>query len=490
MAGEYRTLLGGVATDWLGNRSRSVIQQAGPWLVMGTIAIVYFQIYWHYWLIQLLGGYVINTLLPIGILLFAAAVFLTNEYVFLSGTDHGESSRLTAPMILLLCYVGLASSAVIINEEGVERVRAYLIYVMSPPLIFLGLLAIYRRMPVEAMEKVLWTLFGLAVGLSLYVASIYMDDSFSTLADMPEMETNRGVWAADTGASYAVQELGTFVKRFTIPGLSSTTYGPMMVPLVLVGWYFARNSRGRKRLGYVLSLIFLCSCIVMTVSRGPILALGASLLYLAWWRWISFTGGVFLAVVLATIFATFGLPTLIRTYSTIASFIPLDDLIPVLSWAGITSLSVDLVESDPHINSVSETMGLILGNPLFGIGRTRLAEFGINESPYGNEHNNYLSVAGSFGLPAGACYALFILTLLVLLHRRLRRMTAGDKSRDLGIVLVACMIAMIMYLNGASAEFHFIWIWFGLSAAWIARGNGGEELAARDPRQPLSATSG
>jgi len=37
----------------------------------------------------------------------------------------------------------------------------------------------------------------------------------------------------------------------------------------------------------------------------------------------------------------------------------------------------------------------------------------------------------------------------------------------MGIIFGAGLVSLMIYLNFAPAEFHFIWIWFGLAAAWL-----------------------
>lgn len=457
-----------VAKSWVGPEANRLLLLTAIWCTVASVVVIYFQVYWHYWLAQLLGGYIINTLLPIAVLLGIATVFFINMHVFghCQTIEAGDGTGLLWGA--LATYTMWAVCSVLLNETSPDRIQAYLIYVLSPPALFIALKRIYDALGVSRIKQTLWWLFLCAIGFSIYVASVYLAQDRATLADMSELETNRGIVQGDSGASYRQDSIDLYVKRFAIPGISSTTYGPMLVPIILVGWYFLRHANKSHRVWYFALLLFLSFCMVMTVSRGPILALTAGILYAAWWGWMK-TRTMILVLTLAAVgFATVGIGTFIRLYATVATFLPMESVFPALRWIGIATDAAELAEGDPHLKSIDYSLMLIGKSPVFGVGRTAFAEFGIYEAETGIDHNNYLAIGGSFGIPALLAYALFLAMLFAAVHRTNTRLKRHPQQRDLGIALGAGLVALMAYLVAAPAEFQFIWSWFGLAAGWVA----------------------
>ena len=108
-------------------------------LVTIAVIMIYFQIYWHYWLVKLLGGYIVNTLLPIMLLFF---VFITREFGYhdISGIKKRKTYYL---LILLFYYFLFASVSIFLNEQGLNNIKSYLIYIYSPVLLFVSILGLY-----------------------------------------------------------------------------------------------------------------------------------------------------------------------------------------------------------------------------------------------------------------------------------------------------------------------------------------------------------
>ena len=67
--------------------------------------------------------------------------------------------------------------------------------------------------------------------LSLYVMAIYSIESFDPNKNA-EIMTNRGLISSATGASFGIENIGQSI-RWTIPGMSSPTYGGLLIPLFL-----------------------------------------------------------------------------------------------------------------------------------------------------------------------------------------------------------------------------------------------------------------
>lgn len=420
-------------------------------LVLISILTIYFQLYWHYWFVKLLGGYVVNTLLPIMIVLFA---FLLRESV--SPTVHMRIDRRVFYLLAALVgYVVLASLSILINEEGFNMMKRYLIYIYSPVLIFLSLLGWHGYKKNMNIQFTLKALFFAGIIFSAYAAFTYSINAEKVPA-MPILETNRGEILADTGATFTVGDLTAI--RYTIPGISSTTFGMLIVPLVLVGLMLRKESRNKlNHFLYTGSILFLVLCVLKTVSRGPVVALTVGMVYITAWRWFTIKEVMAVTLILITSLYTFAELIFFRLVITFAALFHMD-----VSYLGD---NVSGIMKDSRLLSMHETLTYICQHPIWGIGMSQLIDY--QDLTYGKEHNNFLSIAASFGVPAVAFYFAFIALLFVMLHVRIRKIAGDPLNKNLGIVLGAGSLALITYLNFAPAEFHFIWIWLGLSVAWM-----------------------
>ena len=429
-------------------------------LVTIAVIMIYFQIYWHYWLVKLLGGYIVNTLLPIMLLFF---VFITREFGYhdISGIKKRKTYYL---LILLFYYFLFASVSIFLNEQGLNNIKSYLIYIYSPVLLFVSILGLYVYRKNENIKFTLNILLILSVIFSIYVTITYSVDPLS-VSEIAVLETNRGEMHADTGATYGIGDLSAI--RYTIPGISSTTYGALLVPLIFVGLYFRKNSAGKLRYLYLCAILFLIFCVLMTISRGPFISLIAGMIYLTWWKWFKFKEVMFITFIFIILLLTFAKLTFLRLAITFAPFIPID-----LSFLGGSGPF-----EDPRFMSIKETLLYIYQNPFLGMGMSHLID--LQNLSYGKEHNNYLSIAASFGILTLIFYILFVIFLLIVLHKRIKKISRNPLTKDMGIVLGAGLLALIVFLNCAPAEFHFIWIWFGLVAAWLR--NCEDEFLLRKP---------
>ena len=427
--------------------------------ILATIAVImiYFQVYWHYWFVKILGSYVVNTLLPITVMFL---LFIFRE--FISKIKKRTTYYLLIP---LLWYVLFASSSIILNEEGFNDIRLYHIYIFSPMLIFISIAGLYIFKLNANIKYVLKTIFFAGVIFSIYVTITYSVDPL-TVSRLPVLETNRFDMTA-IQESFGVGDLSTI--RYTIPGISSTTYGPLLVPLIFLGFYFRKYSLGKLRYFYSCAILFLTFCVFMTVSRGPLVTLIAGLIYLIWWKWFKVKEVMFLTFIFIISFFSFAKLLFLRSVMTFASFIPID-----LSFLGE---NIPSLLEDPRLMSVKETLSYIHQNPLWGMGMSQLIN--VQDFSYGKEHNNYLSIAASFGMPTLIFYLLFVFLLFIMMHKRIKKINQNPLSKDMGIVLGAGLLSLIVFLNFASAEFHFIWIWFGLAAAWLR--NCEDEFLLRKP---------
>lgn len=206
-------------------------------LMASVIIMIYFQIYWHYWLVKLLNGYVINTLLPI---IFLFCLFLFRELV--SHKTSFTERRAYSVILPLIFYAFFATISIVLNAEGFGEIKSFLIYIYSPLLIFISIVWLHKFRQNDSMKSFLLLLFIVGIIFSIYVAIIFSVDPQALLA-MPTIETNRGEIKTTYGGSYGVGDLEAV--RYSIPGISSTVYGPLLVPLMFVGLYFKKYTKGK-----------------------------------------------------------------------------------------------------------------------------------------------------------------------------------------------------------------------------------------------------
>lgn len=418
--------------------------------VILCIVGIYFQIYWHYWFVKMLGGYVLNSLLPIIILLY---ILLIREFLS-NGITRIKKRKTYYLFIPLFLYLFLASLSIFLNEQEVIDIKAYLIYIYSPALIFMGILGLYTYKRNENIKLLMMVIFFMGVIFSTYVAVTYSMDP-EGISRLPVLETNRGEISADTGAAYGIGELGQI--RYTIPGISSTTYGPLIVPLIFVGIYFRKYAAGILKHLYTILILFLSFCVLMTVSRGPLIILAAGMAYLLYWKWFKVQEVIVVLLFLFISALTFAKMSFLRLLITFIAMTPFKFSLYGNELSGITQ--------DPRLMSIKGTLLYIYQHPFWGMGMTNLIK--AQQLSYGKEHNNFLSIAATFGIPSLIFYILFIVLLFVMLHHKIKKLSENPVLKDMGIVLNAGLLAFILYLNASPAEFHFIWVWFGLSAAWI-----------------------
>lgn len=433
-------------------------------LAITAISIIYFQIYWHYWFVKTIMTYIgdtffferllkvclLNTLFPILLILFLVMVKQTIS-VELYRIKVREMYKILLPILI---YIIFCTISVFSNEEGRNKM-SYSIYIYSPLFIFSGILWIKVYKSNENIISLFRWLFVCGVIFSIYVAITYTINPESVL-DLPILETQRGEIRADTGAGYSIGDSIGEV-RFTIPGISSTTYGPILVPLIFIGLFFRKHSIGRTKLLYTFSTLFLLFCVFKTISRSPLMAFIAGAIYLITRRWFSFREILFTIVLFIISGFTYAKIIFIRLLTFFATLFSIN-----YTYSGY---DMRYITVDPRSESIKETIEYIYQNPLLGMGMSNLAS--VQEFFHGKEHNNYLSIAASFGLPALFFYILFIISLFIMVNKRIKKVSGSKLFKDMGTILGAGLIALVVYLNAAPQEFHFIWVWFGLAAVWV-----------------------
>ena len=427
-------------------------------LVISAIIMIYFAVYWHYWLIKLLGNYVINTLLPIMILFFA---FYSKECVSPEITGRLKK-RIFYLLFPLTLYILLASISTVIHEEGFDNTKRLYIYIYSPVLIFVSLYWMHTFRKNENIRTILHILCLAGLIFSIYVAYIHLDPD--AIKNLPVLETNRGPFM-DITEGYGVGKYGVN-RRYTVPGISPIEYGPLIVPLIFVSIYFAKNSADKMRYFYFCTVLFLSFCALMTVSRGAFLGLIAGIVYLLWNKWFSFKEKLILFSLGAIAVSSFATILIIRLIITFAFFSPMD--------VSFIDPTAPQLVSDPRYVDYGETFSQITQHPFLGMGMTNFKTL----MGYGKQHSNYLIVPLGFGVPAGFFYILFITLLFIMIQKRVKKLGSNKSARELGLVLGAGVVSFMVHLLGAPTDLHYIWVWFGLAGAWL-RNCENEQLGKR-----------
>ena len=232
---------------------------------IASIIIIYYQIYSSFWFVNLLNGYQLNAFVPIAFLLLVPLI----EFFLRKNTVKNLSLiKVTIPILGL--YLTFSICAVILNERTFDQIITYLVYLFSPIIIFFGIVFSNITNSEKGLNKILNVMMFSGIFLSLYVMAIYSIESFDPNKNA-EIMTNRGLISSATGASFGIENIGQSI-RWAIPGMSSPTYGGLLIPLFFIIMYF-RKLNINKTYFYDLSLILIFYSILKTISRGPIVSL-------------------------------------------------------------------------------------------------------------------------------------------------------------------------------------------------------------------------
>ena len=260
------------------------------------------------------------------------------------------------------------------------------------------------------------------------------------------------------------------VARWTVPGINTSHFAPMLLPLVFLGMLMARQGKGVARFAYPVVTAVLAVTIVGTLSRGAMIPLIIGLMYLSCVRWYGRFGTLIVGAGLVVLLGS--QPIMLgRILLTIGAVIPVPETVaPLVGNVKVLAPLMDgRIEYEQHFQAVPYTVDMILAKPVLGHGwtgftdeqSTALSDIG------GKVHNNYLSIGAAFGVPAVVFYLCFIVGIGVGLRKVIHATIRGSDPWQTAHIWGAILIAYAFYLVGAPAEFHFVWLWFGLIAAWV-----------------------
>jgi hypothetical protein len=421
-----------------------------------AIAMIAFQLYYQYWFVRAAGAWTVNPLLPIAILSIASLIHMWRD-----GRWPDWKTAVPAMWAFLGAYLLWSSAAILLHEGDLKRAVPWLVYVWSPPAVFVTIHGLKNFRSNRTVDACCVFLFVLMLFLSVY--SLYALNSRAGPIEKPAVKWGDREVVYDSRA-------GT---RYALPGLNSSHYGPMLIPMVFLGLYWAHRTERTARYLFLAATAFLAYCLFATVTRAAILGLVLGLAYLMWAGCIRgralalsacMTGGLF--VLHPAIGAR------LMTLSPIMQGAVRHTLAEIVRAPHSVMEIIDRGPTrglPPHLVVGAHTLGLIAQRPLAGVGIGHLVDMQNSVLSHydGKTTNNFLAIGASFGLPALLFYALFIGSLAF----NLRRAVLGTKMHSqpwrMAHTWMAILIAFAAYLNGAPAEFHFVWLWFALISIWL-----------------------
>jgi len=445
-----------------------------PWqlgLILVAVVMIAFRVHEHFWLVQLLGGYVITAFAPI--LVLVAALIIQKG-------SHPAVRSLRVVWVPLLLYLGTASLSLLLNEPDVDGLITWLAYVWAPALVFASLLCVPAFNTDDILHKCVTVLVAVGLVLSLYAVYSFGGVDAGPTSNVT-LETNVGDVSYRT--TYAAGLRGQSSLRWTVPGLNTTHFAPMLLPLVFIGLFMARQRSGVRRLVCFAATAVLATAIVGSLTRAAMIPVIIGLAYLRYVNWYGRLGTVMAAGGLALLFS-FQPLMLARILLTFSALVPMQGILGnEVGEEGtiLAALRDGRFEDEDHLETVPFTVEMILERPMLGRGWTSLIDDQgwLLEDLGGKDHNNYLSIGAAFGVPALTFYVSFIVGLGLAIRKALKRTVKDSPEWQMGHAWAAILIAYAFYLIGAPAEFHFVWLWFGLMTIWARNRLAGPSVLAK-----------
>lgn len=443
------------------------------------INVIYFQIYYHEWFMRLfgLGKAAKQNALFIFSFIF---VFLIYQLLSLKRNKSGEEpSKNTKNLTIVILLYFILGSFVIILHEDFGAVKTYLFYLFSPMLVFVSVFGLYRDN--ENQKTALQILFIIGVILSIYSMMLHWG-FLEKYTDVIE-------------PIYKLKE--KTVSRFAFSGIAPNTFASMLIPIILIGLYFIKNSKGVFEYIFIGVTLFLFYVLLETLSRAGFVSVFIGMAYFIGRSWSGFKKRTIIIIIMGLIFViAIQQVFFLRALQTTAAFFP-----AIVKPVWLQRLfeekvvAVGLAETGPGRGEVSwgnetrihmmiNSLSLIKNKPVFGYGFTNFVNLQIKSFDGSIDHNFYLRLLAQGGLVVFIPFALFLFLLYNNLHKILTNRPYGDvksgaNSRDMGILLLAGLLAFMVDLNASPGFFHFYWLWFGFTAAWARNCEAERRTAAK-----------
>lgn len=447
-----------------------ILRRLSVTYIVSTILIIsiYFMIYKQYWYTIVFDldwerAEKTNKLFIFALFYF----FLLFQLIYLSKNHITEIYlRNTKKMLVpLFAYFMFGILMLILHEESFDAIKKYLFYLFTPVMVSLSIFGIYRNN--ENIRTTLLILFVLGIIFSVYSTLFHIMLPYGII--MSDFYTIHNSYYVNAGLSTEK----TYLERFSIPGMGPNDFPSMLVPLVLAGIYFSKNSNGKTKFIFMGATIFLFYNIILTSSRSAFLSLTVGILYLFKKKWLRFNKRNFLIFLIFSIIVFVNKGTMLRLILTIAEIMPsinnwaiITPLIDEAFWGGYAISSLDMPEK--RFLYMEDTLRYIIANPIFGSGFTYYTDTHSAIFAGSGGHSIYLTIFAAGGL----LVLLPILTLLLVLYFSsnkivLNRLYCDKNSKDMGVILTAGLLSYIFDQAFSPGFFHYYWVWIGLTAAWM-----------------------
>lgn len=429
-------------------------------MILAVIVIIihYFEIGYFYFIIKLLGGFLIRIwVLPLSL------AFLVLMKKFTLGRLNIPMKNIKSLNYFLAFYIFFGFLSMIINELTLYQMMQSALIMFLPLLLYIVIIEIFREN--SDIERVLKIFFVIGLFLSIYTIIIFKFLNIDLLHLEP-VETRTGIKDPSEQATFS--SAGEEIVRPTLLGLSQDKFGGILSPLVILGLYYTINSSGLLKYFYFASSSVIFIAIIQTMSRGAISALIVGIIsFLYCIRKQIFVNRKILIIIIIVIFV------MIFTTNNyvISRFIVLLDSIGMFQDSQILKnikWKYDIMSHgyDPHVESVKYAFYLTRDSFIFGYGIPYIEDHyrfmrGIAE------HNRYLYILLTAGIFTSISYIGFIIVLIFLTRKMLIKKTNYKLINDIGLVLYPVCILFMVKLFNEGLEAHYYWIFFGFVSAWI-----------------------
>ena len=443
---------------------------------VAVVAFLYFEVQWQLWFLRLLGGFLIRVWIPAAVL-FAGAIAIWRFHFNVSATLA----------VMIGGYAGLGLLSILATEETLTALKYYVIMV-GPLATFLAITAAFRTQ--RDIDRLLLALFVCGVIQATYSAYQFYswDAAGQPLRFGDVITTNLGneIGSAMT-ASFENGTGGERVARFTDFSIEQGKFAGMLFPVMLLGFYFTLVTRGRMRWLAMLAATGLLYLLVATMSRSAIAAAFVGFaVFLVYLTRYGYAPPVFVVFALSAVVgvAYFNFAAVLRIVQTFTFF----DELATSGWVARMADEYGLATlDDSHLMGVSTTWSLFRSSPVLGVGYTAIQQVSPD---VGSEHNRYLFILASSGLPTLMTYSATLLLVFLSVHRAVMATLRAGRDARFGVMMLALVSMVIVKLNNEGVEAYYYWIILAVAYAWSTITLGAPDKApATQQSVPASAAA-
>lgn len=400
-----------------------------------VVVFIYFSINWHYWFLCIINGYAIVSWL------FSSVLFcIIMCSMFLKGDLRIQFKNIKTINMALACYVIFGLITILRNESQFYTIGVTAFGMFAPLIIYISIVLCLKNN--RDIERILKVLFFVGLVFCLYFVYIHfvIGPEYFNVPPMKltSLFSDKIIEFDLAGNEYFLDSEGNNA-RLAFPGLGCTPFAVTMCPLVLLGFYYAINSKGHLRFFYYIASAIMVFCLTKTGSRMPLIALGAGVLPFVWYM----RKRLGTVIVILFIIASIGLLNIYMSEYMNTRF-------------------AHVADASDHLDMTETLSFLSMKTILFGVGNTYyLSEVRIPE------HNRFLHTLITSGIVGFLPYIGFVVVLIITIRKPfLKSLKRDSSSNNIGILFYAIVIVTALNLfNRAQDDIY--WLVFGLAAAWL-----------------------